>query len=58
MKYAVSTKFYDTGKVSKGGPVSVPDGAKSSNRETALYTVYVDVFDTYREARQFLSQKV
>jgi hypothetical protein len=57
MKYAVLTKFYNDGRVSKGGPVPVPDGTKPSNRETPAYDVYVDIFDTLQEARRFQGQK-
>ncbi len=50
MKYTVTTYFYDNGKV-EGSIRPAEDGENSRNESHPRYDVYVDVCDTYEEAK-------
>ena len=54
-KFTVITKVFDTGKV-EGQMREFIQGDVESFKEEELFDVYVDVFDSYKEAKEFLKE--
>lgn len=55
MKWACKQQYFDDGRVFKQ-VYSVSDDAMDSEKSTAGYDEYVDVFDTRAEAEEFRKQ--
>ena len=52
MKFACVTKFYDHGKVN-ANVIMVGDDAQNSYESKNSYDLYIDVFDTEKEAESW-----
>ena len=53
MKYAVEAKIFSNGKI-VAKMRAAEDGETDSYRETRACDIYIDIFDTETEARDFL----
>ena len=56
MKYAVETKVYDSGRVEMSGPIEVRINCMSISECRANYDYYYDVFDSKKEALDFIDE--
>jgi hypothetical protein len=56
MKYAVISQFYDSGKVAFSKIQEVPDYVQDSVEEGRSCTTYTDVFNTKKEAQEFIDE--
>ena len=57
-KYAVISTIFDNYKANIGPVFSVPDNTRESVSEMRGRDIYLDVFDTEREAEQFRQEQV
>lgn len=55
MKYAVTTFFYDNGKVRRSFR-KAEDDEKSYSESLHEYDKYVDIFDSYADAKKFYDE--
>jgi len=56
-KYAVITKFFDNGIVKVNGPFAFEGGEyRDEYIDRGNWDEYVDVFNSYKEARDFASE--
>lgn len=53
MKYAIQTKVYDDGKIFVSPVYEVKDSAKDTYEQYNTFDIYVDVFNTKKEALEF-----
>lgn len=53
MKYAVTQRYYNDGRV-EAGIIEVPDDTENSSTEKENYDFYVDVFTLRESAEEFL----
>lgn len=57
MKYAVESKIYDSGRTTIK-KIKVDDTAESYNKELGTYDYYLDVFETEKEADNFINENM
>ena len=57
-KYAVISTIFDNYKANVGPVFSVPDDTRESVSEMRGRDIYLDVFDTEREAEQFRQEQL